>query len=78
MTRLKIALALPRDDKKKEFEYIECAGVVVRVEKGGFHFSRGIYNTAIYFNEIEEPEREKIAKLVENRTGKPNHSHPLS
>jgi len=79
MTHLEITLALPRGDKKKDFEYVECRGVVVRVEERGSQFHRGnVYNTAIYFNEIEESEREKIVRSVENRRGQPNNSHPPS
>ena len=33
MTSLKIVLALPNGDQGKEFEYVECNGVVVRVEQ---------------------------------------------
>jgi hypothetical protein len=79
MTHLEITLALPRGEKKKEVEYIECRGVVVRVEEGGSQFRRGsVYNTAIYFNEIEESERQKIMRSVENRRGQPNNSNPPS
>jgi c-di-GMP-binding flagellar brake protein YcgR len=79
MTHLKIALALPSADQKKDFEYVECSGVVVRVEEGGSESHRGsVYNTAIYFSEIRESEREKIVRLVENRGGQPNKSHPQS
>ena len=79
MTHLKIALALPRGDQKKEFEYVECGGVVVRVEEEESQSPRGsVYNTAIYFSEIEESEREKIMRMVEDRTGQPNNSHPQS
>ena len=79
MTHLEITLALPRGDKKKDFEYVACRGVVVRVEEGGSQFHRGsVYNTAIYFSEIEESEREKIVRSVENRRGQLNNSHPQS
>jgi c-di-GMP-binding flagellar brake protein YcgR len=79
MTHLKITLALPRGDQNKDFEYVECRGVVVRVEEGGSGSHRGsVYNTAIYFSEIEESEREKIVRLVESRRGQPNYSHPQS
>ena len=79
MTHLEITLALSRGDKKKDFEYVACRGVVVGVEEGGSEFHRGsVYNTAIYFNEIEESEREKIVRSVENRRGQLNNSHPQS
>jgi len=68
MTGLKIALALPRGDKKNEIEYAECNGVVVRVEEvvSQSHKS-SVYNTAIYFNEIEESEKEKIASFFQRQ-----------
>jgi hypothetical protein len=79
MTHLEITLALPRGDKKKDFEYVVCEGVVVRVEEGGSQLHRGsVYNTAIYFNEIDESDREKIVRSVEHRKGQPNNSHPPS
>ena len=66
MTTLKIALALPYGDQGNEFDYVECSGVVVRVEEV---FSQAnvdsIYNTAVYFNEIGESEKEKIASLFQ-------------
>jgi len=33
MTSLKIALALPCGDQEGEFDYVQCNGVVVRVEE---------------------------------------------
>jgi len=70
MTSLKIALALPLGDQSKDLEYVECQGVVVRVEEAGSHPHKGgVYNTAIYFNKIEKSEREKIERLVETRRG---------
>jgi hypothetical protein len=68
MTSLKIALALPRSDKKSEIEYAECNGVVVRVEEvvSKSHKS-SVYNTAIYFNEIEDSEKEKIANFFQRQ-----------
>jgi hypothetical protein len=71
MTGLKISLALPRGDQKKKFEYAECNGVVVRVEEVESHDHTGsVYNTAIYFNEIEESEKEKIASFFKDTSGK--------
>jgi len=66
MTSLKIALALPYGDQG-ECGYVECHGVVVRSEEilSKAHLGRG-YNTAIYFNEIEESEKEKIADFLKN------------
>jgi len=62
MTSLKIALALPYGDQGNELDYVECNGVVVRIEEIVAEANRGsVYNTAIYFNEIAESEKEKIA-----------------
>lgn len=66
MTNLKISLALPYGDKGNEFKYAECNGVVVRVEEALSEANVGsVYNTAIYFNEIEESEKEKIENFFE-------------
>jgi integration host factor subunit alpha len=67
MTSLKIALALPYGDQGNECGYVECHGVVVRSEEilSKTHLGR-VYNTAIYFNEIEESEKEKIADFLKN------------
>jgi hypothetical protein len=79
MTSLEVALELPLDDQSKDLAYVECQGVVVRVEKAGSHpYKGGVYNTAIYFNEIEESERKKIERLVETRRGQLNDIHPQS
>jgi integration host factor subunit alpha len=62
MTSLKIALELPHGDQGNKFDYVECYGVVVRTEEIVPEANRGsVYNTAIYFNEIEESGKEKIA-----------------
>lgn len=61
MTNLKIFLALPCGGKETEFEYVECNGVVVRVEETVSEANIGCsYNIAIYFNEIEESAKEKM------------------
>jgi len=66
MTTLKIALALPHGDQENEFDYLECSGVVVRVEEVLSEANMdSVYNTAIYFNEIQESEKEKIASFFE-------------
>jgi len=71
MTSLKIALALPYGDQGNEFDYVECNGVVVRSEKILSEAHLGsVYNTAIYFNEIEESEKEKIADFFEEHQRK--------
>ena len=66
MTNLKIALTLPYGDQGNEHDYLECNGVVVRVEEILSQSNVDtLYDTAIYFNEIEESEKEKIASFFE-------------
>ncbi len=70
MTNLKIILALPSGDQEKEAEYVECNGVVVRVEKASSKADvDNIYNMAIYFNEISESAKEKIANFLKKSSG---------
>lgn len=60
-TKLAIKMVLPiMSQNKKEQINIECKGVIVRtndVDQGGF-------NVAIYFNEINERQQQKIAKYI--------------
>ncbi len=66
MTSLMIVLALPCGDKESGVEYVECFGVVVRVEKTSSKADEAnTYNIAIYFNDIGESEKEKIANFLE-------------
>lgn len=70
MTNLKIILALPSGDQEKEAEYVECNGVVVRVDKASSKADVGnIYIMAIYFNEISESVKEKIANFLKRSSG---------
>ncbi|MEE9259794.1 MAG: PilZ domain-containing protein [Candidatus Scalindua sediminis] len=70
MTNLKIILALPSGDQEKEAEYVECNGVVVRVDKTSSKADVGnIYNMAIYFNEISESVKEKIVNFLKKSSG---------
>ncbi|MHC4182092.1 MAG: PilZ domain-containing protein [Planctomycetota bacterium] len=70
MTNLKVVLVLPCGDQKGEAEYVECIGAVVRVEKVPSKTNRDDkYNIAIYFNAIEESEKEKIANFLEKHSG---------
>ncbi|MDN3513960.1 MAG: PilZ domain-containing protein [Candidatus Brocadia sp.] len=66
MTRLKLAFELPGHGNEKEPQYVTCNGVVVRTEK---EISKtkmsSAYNIAIFFNEIEKTEKEKIANFIE-------------
>ena len=69
MTSLKVAFALPDYDNEKEPKYVTCNWVVVRTEKGSSKANLGTtYNIAIYFNEIEKSEKEKIAYFIEKHT----------
>lgn len=63
MTSLKMVLALPHDDEEKESDYyVETNGVVVRVEEVLSEADvSSVYNIAIYFNEIKESDKEKLA-----------------
>jgi len=63
MTNLRIVLALIYDNTATQVEYVECEGMVVRVE--AVSSSDSLYNIAIFFNEIEESEREKIMDFIE-------------
>jgi len=66
MTGLEIALALPHVDEECEIDYVECNGLVVRVEKVSFDVNtRNAYNIAIYFSEIEDSEKQMIESFVE-------------
>jgi len=56
---VKVILPVMADGRIKNIE-VECTGVVVRTEdekKGGF-------NIALFFNEIKESQRKKIAQYV--------------
>ncbi|HTZ11635.1 MAG TPA: hypothetical protein VMD04_04595, partial [Candidatus Margulisiibacteriota bacterium] len=61
-TKVMVKLTLPiatEDGSKKEY-HVECRGVVVRSEDqedAGF-------NIAIFFNEINEPQKKTISKYV--------------
>ena len=66
MTSLKIAFTLSYGDQENRFDYVECNGVVVRVEEVLSESNMdSVFNTAIYFNEIEESEKEKIENFFE-------------
>jgi hypothetical protein len=71
MTSLEIVLELPHVDEEGEFEYIECTGLVVRLEKISFDANgHNAYNMAIYFSEIEDSEKQKIESFVRLRARK--------
>ena len=69
MTNLKIVIALPCEDQEDKVEYVECNGVVVRVESVLSNNGGNMHNIAIFFNEIKESEKEKIANFLEKHSG---------
>jgi c-di-GMP-binding flagellar brake protein YcgR len=61
-TKITVKLTLPMmtDNVEKKNCHVECKGVVIRTEdeeKGGF-------NVAIFFNEIKNPQKEKISQYL--------------
>jgi hypothetical protein len=65
MTNLKIIIALPSGNQEDGIEYVECNGVVARVEKALTDNNGGnIHNIAIFFNEIKDSAKEKIARFI--------------
>ena len=66
MTILEIVLGLPYGDEGNELEYLQCNGVVVRVDKVSPDAEvPGAYNIAIFFSDIAEREKQKIMRFVE-------------
>ena len=60
-TRLAVKLSLPIEVKNKKSNLnIECKGVVVRTEDA----KEGGFNIAIFFNGINEEQKNKIARYV--------------
>jgi len=69
MTRLEIILILPSiTDFEGRVEFpaqeVNCEGVVVRVEEEQALDETNFYNTAIYFDKINEEEKQKILGFV--------------
>jgi len=62
MTDLRIVLALISGNEENEVEYVECEGTVVRIEE--VSPEDNIYNIAVFFNDIKEYERDKIANFI--------------
>jgi hypothetical protein len=61
MTRLSLILLLPmRSGEKNTTAKIQCKGVVVRSES----LPDGRHNIAIFFNEINERNKDKIAQYI--------------
>ncbi len=69
MTHLEIFLELPLDNEENEIEYVECSGVVVRIERNQPEpATNGFYNVAIFFNKIADIDKEKIEKFFRKAT----------
>ena len=65
MTRLKVVLALPHGRRDDELDYLECNGIVVRVEKDKSEANnKSVNNLAIYFNEIGESEKARLESFL--------------
>ena len=63
MTKLQIHLLLPvKKNDKIVTRKIACSGVVVRAQAQG---EGKVFDTAIYFNEIDEKDRKAIAEYVQ-------------
>jgi len=62
MTQLKIVFALIYDEEATEVDYVECEGIVVRVED--ISPENDVWHIAIFFNEIEDSERQKIMNFI--------------
>lgn len=60
-TKLAVKMVLPviSENKREQFN-IECKGVIVRTNDE----DRGGFNIAIYFNEINERQQQKISKYI--------------
>ncbi len=69
MTNLKIVIALSCEDQEDGVEYVECNGVVVRVKRILSNNGGNTHNIAIFFNEIKESEKEKIANFLKKSSG---------
>ncbi len=61
LTKLSIILLLPLKSKNRSATVkVQCKGVVVRTVEN----APGGYNIAIYFNEIDQKDKNKISKYV--------------
>ncbi len=64
-TKVKTTISLPAATNNQS-QYINCQGVVVRVEKENNDLEM-LYNIAIYFNEISKANMQKINSFVKNQ-----------
>jgi hypothetical protein len=66
MSKLKLVMLLPLPSRTGiTLKKVSCEGVVVRVERIVKAIPPWEYNIAIFFNNIKEVERKKIAEYVE-------------
>ena len=59
-TKISVKLSLPDKERSGKNTIVECKGVVVRTEDE----TDGGFNLAIFFNEIHDDQRKKIAQYV--------------
>lgn len=64
-TKIKAKISIPAKIKNNS-TYVNCKGVVVRVEKSDNTLETQ-YNIAIYFNEISKADMSKIDRFVKNQ-----------
>lgn len=65
LTKIKTKILLPFKKKNKS-QYIDCTGIVVRSEKTNNNLEEQ-YNIAIYFNEINKTNMQKINHFIKDR-----------
>ncbi len=59
-TKISVKLSLPNKDQSGKNTVVECKGVVVRTEDE----ADGGFNLAIFFNEVRDEQRKKIARYI--------------
>ncbi len=59
-TKISVKLSLPNKGQAAKSTIVECKGVVVRTEDE----SSGGFNLAIFFNQIRQDQRKKIAQYI--------------
>ena len=65
MTKVQVQLQIPGKTKKAKPTPLTCQGVVVRVEPPLARPGRSTYNIAIFFNELQERDRDRLAAYVQ-------------
>lgn len=59
-TKISVKLSLPGKEHSDKSTIVECKGVVVRTEDE----THGGFNLAIFFNEMRDEQRKKIAQYI--------------